>query len=94
MAQEILVRIEDGRGTLVRVASGSVWITQEGDPLDRFVPAGGRFVIANDGVTLVSALTRSTISLSSPRRRSFFARLLEAWTSWFVPGARPTTAAL
>lgn len=89
-----MVRIEDGRGMMVRVTSGSVWITEEGDPRDRFVTAGRYLRIVSSGVTLVSALTRSTISLSSPRRRSFAARLLKAWASWFVPGARPTTAAL
>ena len=94
MAKEILVRIEDGRGTLVRVASGSVWVTEEGDPRDRFVSAGDRHLIASEGVTLISALSRSTISLSSPRRRSFAARLIELWSNWFVPSARPSTEAL
>jgi hypothetical protein len=94
MAKEIMVRIEDGRGTLVRVRSGSVWITQEGDTRDRFVPAGGRFLIDSDGVTLVSALSRSTISLVPACRPSLVERLGRAWESWFVPGARPTTAAL
>lgn len=68
MAKEILVRIEDGRGTLVRVASGSVWVTEEGDPRDRFVSAGGRHLIASKGVTLISALTRSTISLHKEKK--------------------------
>ena len=36
-----MVRIEDGRGLMVRVVSGEVWITEEGDPRDRFVTAGG-----------------------------------------------------
>ena len=53
MAKEILVRIEDGRGTMVRVVSGSVWITEEGDPRDRFMAAGARLAIASAGVTLV-----------------------------------------
>lgn len=68
MAKEILVRIEDGRGTLVRVASGSVWVTEEGDPRDRLVSAGGRHLIASKGVTLISALTRSTISLHKEKK--------------------------
>ena len=54
-------------------------LPQLGDAL--FVTDGGieTALIFNDGITLVSALTRSTISLSAPRRRSFGARLLEAW---------------
>jgi ferric-dicitrate binding protein FerR (iron transport regulator) len=59
-----MVRIEDGRGMMVRVASGEVWITEEGDPRDRFVTAGRDVRITSRGVTLVSALSRSAISLS------------------------------
>jgi hypothetical protein len=60
-----LVRIEDGRGMMVRVTSGSVWITEEGDPRDRFVGPGGRFRVASSGLTLISALSRSTIALEA-----------------------------
>ena len=80
MAKEILVRIEAGRGTLVRVASGSVWVTEEGDPRDRFLSAGSRHLIASKGVTLISALTRSTIALSARRRPGWAARLLKPWS--------------
>ena len=61
-----MVRIKDGRGVLVRVTSGSVWITQEGDTRDRCVSAGGRFRIVSSGLTLISALTPSRIALGSP----------------------------
>jgi hypothetical protein len=90
-----MVRIKDGRGLMVRVVSGEVWITEEGDPRDRFVTAGRHVRIVSSGVTLVSALSRSSISLSSraSRRARLQARLMRAWKSWFVPGARPTTAA-
>lgn len=104
-----MVRIEDGRGMMVRVVSGSVWITEEGDPRDRFVTAGRYVRIVSSGVTLLSATSRSSIALSSPYEHGFAkridlvrrgrlarlrARLMRAWKSWFVPGARPTTAAL
>jgi hypothetical protein len=104
-----MVRIEDGRGMMVRVVSGSVWITEEGDPRDRFVTAGRYVRIVSSGVTLLSAFSRSSIALTSPYERGFAkridlvrvgrlarwrARMMRAWKSWFVPGARPTTAAL
>jgi hypothetical protein len=94
LARGNLVRIVRGRGMLVRVLSGSVWITEEGDPRDRFMAAGARLAIASNGITLVSALAPTTISLTARRRRNLAARLVRAWKSWFVPGARPTTAAL
>jgi uncharacterized protein (DUF3084 family) len=91
-----LVRIEDGRGMMVRVLSGEVWITEEGDPRDRFASAGRYVRIVSSGVTLVSALSRGSISLSSraSRRARLRARLMRAWKGWFVPAARATTAAL
>jgi hypothetical protein len=76
--------------------SGEVWITEEGDPRDRFVTAGRLVRIASSGVTLMSAISRSSISLSSRASRPtrLRARLMRAWKSWFLPGARPATAAL
>ena len=70
-----MVRIEDGRGMLVRVMSGDVWITEEGDPRDRFVTAGRYVRIVSSGVTLVSAISRSSISLSSPYEQGFARRI-------------------
>ena len=104
-----LVRIEDGRGMLVRVSSGGVWITEEGDQRDRFVTAGSSFRIASSGVTLISAIHRSTIALSSPYEHGFArridlvranllarfrARMMKTWKGLYVAGARPTSAAL
>ena len=78
-----LVRIEDGRGMLVRVISGSVWITEEGDQRDRFVTAGSHFRIASSGLTLISAISRSTIALSSPYEHGFARSIEFARTGWF-----------
>jgi hypothetical protein len=104
-----LVRIEDGRGMLVRVTRGSVWITEEGDQRDRLVGPGGQFRVVSSGVTLISAVSRSSIALSSPYEHGFArridlvrasllarmrARLRKKWMGLYVPGSRPTTAAL
>jgi hypothetical protein len=61
-----MLRIEDGREMLVYVWSGSLWITQEGDGRDRHVGTGGWFRITTPGLTLISALGRSAVSLTSP----------------------------
>lgn len=66
LARGSMVRITDGRDLLVYVWSGAAWITQEGDKSDRFVPAGGWFRITSPGVTLISALERGAIALTSP----------------------------
>ena len=92
-----VLRIEDGRGMLLRVNQGSVWLTQEGDPLDRYLSAGGAFRLDRDGLAVAQATSRSTVTLTaaprSARRVSLAARLLRYWIRLFAPRARPTTAA-
>ena len=59
-----LMRIAEGRGMLVRVRRGSVWITEEGDPRDHFVGAGEQFRITRRGTALISALESSVLSFA------------------------------
>ncbi len=74
-----LLRLEDARGTLVRVREGAIWLTQEGDSRDRYLAPGAEFRLDRDGVALAQALSRSTIALTP---------------AMFSPHARPATAAL
>jgi hypothetical protein len=62
-----LLRIADGRGLVVDVRHGTVWITQAGDRADHFVGPGGWFRLTEDGLTIVSALAHSVLTLTSPR---------------------------
>jgi DUF2917 family protein len=66
LARGSLMRIEDARGALVHVWEGAAWITQEGDERDYFVPAGKSFRMSRDGLTVISAIRRSAIALTSP----------------------------
>ena len=70
-----LLRIADGRDLLVHVTAGSVWLTQEGDPRDYRIAAGGKFRIASRGLTLISGLGRSAVVLTSRVRRSLGERI-------------------
>ena len=79
-----LVRIDDGRGMLVRVTGGSVWVTEEGDARDRFVCAGSHFRVMSSGVTLVQAISRSTIALSSPYEHGFARRIDLVRANWLA----------
>ncbi|MEO8006060.1 MAG: DUF2917 domain-containing protein [Betaproteobacteria bacterium] len=49
-----IARIESGRGLLLSVQYGTVWITQAGSIRDIFVKAGESFLIRSEGRTLVS----------------------------------------
>ncbi len=63
IARGALARIVDGSGALVSVWDGALWITQEGDARDYYIPAGQSFRIQRDGLTLVHALQRSIVTL-------------------------------
>ena len=82
-----LVRIEDGRDMLVYVWSGSIWVTQEGDGRDRHVRAGDWVRINAAGLTLISALERCAIALTSPYEEGFAERveLVRAGTGQVQP---------
>ena len=51
-----VARIENGRGTVLRVETGSVWVTQDGSRKDVLLQAGESFRIERDGATVLSAL--------------------------------------
>jgi len=90
LARGSLLRIEDGRGVLLRVNQGSVWLTQEGDPLDRYLSAGAAFRLDRDGLALAQATSRSSITLTAAppaaRRAPLAARLLQI----LIGSHRPT----
>ena len=75
MTRGSLMRLEDGRGMRVHVWEGAVWITQEGDRRDYFVPARTSFRITGARLTLISAIARSSIALTSPHEQSFAERI-------------------
>lgn len=75
LARGSLMRIEDGRGMLVHVWEGAVWITQEGDRRDYFVPARSSFRVNRPGLTVISAIARSAIALTSPYEHGFTGRI-------------------
>lgn len=77
LAPREIVTVRAHRGTEVRVSSGPVWITQEGDREDYIVVAGTRFCSGSGGNIVVSALgeaSRISVSWTDPARRGGYAR--------------------
>ena len=66
LASGQLADLDDARGTVVRVASGRVWLTQYGDPVDHVLDAGDSWAIERDGRTIVEAQHDALIDLSGP----------------------------
>lgn len=56
-----LVRLDDARGTTLRVTRGTLWITLERDVNDIVVTAGDAYTIDKDGLTVVEAQGRATV---------------------------------
>lgn len=50
-------RLQDARGSLVLCLSGTLWLTQEGDPRDVVLEAGDEARIDRDGLSIVHALS-------------------------------------
>lgn len=57
------LRVEDGVGKGLAVFDGMVWITQEGDPVDHVVGAGGHFRFDRPGLAVVQALQPTDLML-------------------------------
>ena len=74
MAPHSVLRIDDARGVVVEVERGLLWLTEEGDPRDRYVGAGDWLRLDRDGVAIANAL-EPTILILSRVREPFFAQL-------------------
>ena len=100
MTRGSVLSLEDGRGFVLHVREGSVWLTQEGDRQDRYLGTGASFRLDRDGLAVAQATSHSTVTLTPPQpqvrlqREPLAARLRRVWTGLFAPHARPTTAAL
>jgi hypothetical protein len=80
-----LARIDDGRGILIEVWDGGLWITQEGDCRDYFAGPGEAFALERDGALLAYALRASRVTLSAPVASHYARRITLA----FPGAARP-----
>lgn len=73
-----LLRVEDGRGILVYVWEGELWLTEEGERADRVLKAGEWHRIERDGAAVVYALTRGVVTLTAPEPEYYARRIVLA----------------
>jgi hypothetical protein len=65
-----LLVLREQRGLKVRVLYGGVWLTEEGEPTDRFLSGGEATQVGRDGATVIEALAPTRLELlrgSAPR---------------------------
>lgn len=65
LARDGVLGIDDGRGLRLRVAAGSVWLTQQDDSRDVVLREGESFVIDRPGRTVVQALAPAELALNA-----------------------------
>lgn len=60
-----------GRASVTRIlcASGSVWVTQAGDPRDHVLQRGQTFTCGRDGLVAVAGLEDSVVSVTAGEHR-------------------------
>ena len=82
MARGSVLRIRDAQGLVLQVHEGALWLTQEGDALDRYLGPGASFRLDRGGLALAQAISAHTrLTVIPPRRRrpaSLWARLFAA----------------
>lgn len=75
MARGSFTRIQDGRGILVYVWEGELWITQEGDRRDYLVRGGEWFRVDRNGSALLHATRRTHATLTAPTPADYAQRI-------------------
>jgi DUF2917 family protein len=100
IARGRILRIQDGAASVLRVQSGALWVTQEGDSRDYYLADGSAFQLTGNGLVIAQATRPSSVSLSAvppvmaTKGGSFGARLGRFWSSLYAPHACPTTVSL
>ena len=59
-----LLSIRGGRGAVLFIEHGEVWVTQERDPRDVVLPAGAWFRLDRDGTAIVQARRAAAVTLT------------------------------
>jgi hypothetical protein len=60
------LKLERGRGTVVRVVDGNVWLTQHHDTADYMMGAGDHMVLNGAGITLIHACEDASLRFVTP----------------------------
>jgi hypothetical protein len=66
LQQGEILPLERARGVRITAVEGTLWVTEEHDPVDVVLEAGESHAVETAGRTLVQAMGRSRLSLESP----------------------------
>jgi hypothetical protein len=65
LARKGLLSIRGGRGAVLFIEHGEVWVTQEGDLRDVVLPGGTWFRLDRDGTAIVQARRAAAVTLTT-----------------------------
>ncbi len=85
MTRGSILRIENGCDILIHVWEGSLWLTQEGDPRDRYVGAGRWFRLDRNGTAIAYATRRAVVTLAAPQPDLYASRIELARAGTGIP---------
>lgn len=81
-----LVKVRGGLGYSIACDSGSVWVTQDGDPRDVVLRAGESYTLEREGLAVVQALEPAAISIAQAGAQ-IRATGLNAWLKYARSGS-------
>ena len=64
-----MLRLTDAEGMALHATSGTLWVTQDGDPRDHILTSGNVLLVRHSGRTLITAVAGSA-ALTATRRAS------------------------
>lgn len=85
MTRGSILRVDDGRDLTLYVWEGAVWLTQEGDPRDRYVGPGEWFRLDRHGVAIAHATQRTVLTIAAPTPELYASRIVLAKAGSAVP---------
>jgi DUF2917 family protein len=73
-----MMALTDAEGAEVKVLTGQVWLTTDGDLRDIFLAPGDAHSIERNGLTLVNAIEPSVVHVEAPQPRPAW------WRRWLT----------
>ena len=73
-----LLTLRGAGGASIACERGLVWVTEEGEPDDRWLPSGETMIVARSGRVVIEAAQESRITIAlprAPRWRGFLSKL-------------------
>jgi Protein of unknown function (DUF2917) len=71
-----MMALTKAQGAEVKVLTGQVWLTMDGDRRDIFLEPGDAHSIERNGLTLINAIEPSVVHVQAPQARP------AAWKQW------------